>query len=895
MSRNIGKIASIGLFFLLIDGYLNAAPTPSPTTPKDLVITVNSMAVSSRIGGAYHEVFDSTVPVDVIKDNGQSSASFASNDINREEYKVIRLILRRTGDYTGTDPCDGTTQLPLPGEDMDNILLPGGSGSDITINYAEPHPVTGLPAGFVRIQHFTVSSDPINFRLVFKASNGVICASDDPPIDTIIGDQTLLDGPKGIGLLKDPTDPNNDEIIVTNSINSTMGIFKRNRVNSTGDTPKLPVSGLDTPLGLYVDTTNNEIGVVNNGAVTGNASVTIYSLNYDTANLWNVVSTPIRTITGTNTGLSNPGGIYLDSTNIPNEILVGNGLNNSVTFYDRTIPGNVAPIRTLIGSNTGLSSPCGFYVDGTNNEIAVTNNVKSSVTFYDRTAVLANFVGQLIGGPVSGAGTTVGSSDSLTVQINHDTPQTISFTASTNGTEIASQIQTQVRKLVSGNSNVPQSAYDNFTASFDINTNQYTLISGAPGVTGFESSVVVTNGTTGTKADDFMLSSTTNPSVTGVSDTAPLQTLAGSNTGLSNPCGIYLDTTNNEIGVANSGNNTITIYKLVDITASTDGNVAPRRTIRGSDTGLSNPVGIYLDSPRDEIGVADSGNNSITFNKRDGTGVQMKELPVLVNPSDQQQLLIQYYYTGTVNPSTGVVDDPTNVTSDGYAFNWKITDPQLRQPGDASSASVVPPQLVQFVGADGLTYSSLSLGCAVLTNFLIDDLTTNCPPTPLINQPFPVPAGSYLIPAKLFGQTVVTKINLEATPLDPAQFPRPIPSLANLNQGQIGWQYWDDNAKVYLTNIPPPPLIFSQQIQISLKKNIDQYLFGPPPGQPCYTQVAGNAQTLVYSSSSMAPDITSRSDVKNNGCAIQLTDIDTFTFTVTDALGTKYIYRWKPE
>jgi hypothetical protein len=857
--------------------------------------------------------------VDVIKSTGQSNSAFASNDVEKSEYKVIRLVLKRKGDYSGPNPCGGGDT-----SGTENILLPGGSGGDITINYAEPHPVTGLPAGYVRIQHFTVSSDPLNFRLVFLASNGIICASDDPP-SIIIGPNTQLDNPTGIGLLKDPSDSNNDEIIVANSHSSSLEIYRRNDrknpgdANATGDAKyRQSISGvntnLDTPFGLFVglDTLNNpsEIGVVNNGAVSGNASVTVYSLSMtnDPFNRWTVNSTPIQTITGTNTELSNPGGIYLDSTH--DEILVANGLNNSVTFYNRTDDGNVAPIRTLIGSNTGLSSPCGFYMDTTNNEIGVTNNAKGSVTFYDRGDLLAAFVGQLIGGSVSAAGINVNSGDSLTVQLNGDPAQPIQFdtTVLNDGTKVAAQIQKLVRAISPGNP-----IYDNFTASFDINTNQYTLTSGAAGA---NSSVIVTNGATGAKGDEFML--TTGAMHTGVSNAAPLRTLVGSNTGLSNPCGIYLDTANNEIGVANSGNSTITIFNRQSIIDNTDAttkiaNIPPIRTIRGSDTGLSNPVGIYLDPDpvRDEIGVTNNGNDSITFNKRDGTGLQMKELPVLVNPSDQQQLLLQYYYTGNVNPSTGVVDNPTGIATDGYAFNWKITDPNLRQPGDASAAVLMPP--VSMVLAPGpcpvdLTNGecivpSLTFGCAVLTNFLVLDLTTNCGSTPLITSPFPAESGSYLIPAKLLGQTVVTKINLSTTTLTPNQFPRPIPILKKdpiatpLAEGKILWDYVgetiDENG-VKLPQAGQPPIIFSQQIQISLKKHIDQYLFGPPPGQPCYTQVAGNAQTLVYSSSSLTPDIREVDDVKNNGCTIQLTDIDTLTFTVTDAMGTKFIYRWKP-
>jgi hypothetical protein len=59
---------------------------------------------------------------------------------------------------------------------------------------------------------------------------------------------------------------------------------------------------------------------------------------------------------------------------------------------------------------------------------------------------------------------------------------------------------------------------------------------------------------------------------------------------LNNSRGVALDLTNNELFVANaSPGNTITVYSR---TAS--GNTAPLRTLSGAATGLSNPIGIAL-------------------------------------------------------------------------------------------------------------------------------------------------------------------------------------------------------------------------------------------------------------------------------------------------------------
>ena len=110
----------------------------------------------------------------------------------------------------------------------------------------------------------------------------------------------------------------------------------------------------------------------------GNNSVTVYSrtASGNTA--------PIRTLSGAATGLSSPIGLTVDRVN--NELLVANIGNNSITVYSRTASGNTAPIRTLSGAATGLNGPEGLAVDTVNGELVVANFSGSSVTVYSRTA-----------------------------------------------------------------------------------------------------------------------------------------------------------------------------------------------------------------------------------------------------------------------------------------------------------------------------------------------------------------------------------------------------------------------------------------------------------------------------------------------------------------------------
>jgi DNA-binding beta-propeller fold protein YncE len=128
----------------------------------------------------------------------------------------------------------------------------------------------------------------------------------------------------------------------------------------------------------------------------------------------------------------------------------------------------------------------------------------------------------------------------------------------------------------------------------------------------------------------------------------PLRTLRGPKTGLGDPHGVFLDGKNNEIVVANHGNQggretppgdapprqrgsrvsqpppfvggrfdepSITVYN-----ADAKGDVAPIRKIQGAKTGLNWPMAIDVDGTRNEIAVANNGDSSIRIFRRTDAG-----------------------------------------------------------------------------------------------------------------------------------------------------------------------------------------------------------------------------------------------------------------------------------
>jgi sugar lactone lactonase YvrE len=68
---------------------------------------------------------------------------------------------------------------------------------------------------------------------------------------------------------------------------------------------------------------------------------------------------PIRSISGSNTEIDGPNGIALDSDD---NVYVTDYFTNSVTEYVKNANGNVAPIRTISGSSTLLDEPVGLTV-----------------------------------------------------------------------------------------------------------------------------------------------------------------------------------------------------------------------------------------------------------------------------------------------------------------------------------------------------------------------------------------------------------------------------------------------------------------------------------------------------------------------------------------------------
>ena len=98
-------------------------------------------------------------------------------------------------------------------------------------------------------------------------------------------------------------------------------------------------------------------------------------------------------------------------------------------------------------------------------------------------------------------------------------------------------------------------------------------------------------------------------------DTAPIRVITGANTQLNWPTGLFVDSERGELYVANDGANSILVFDTM-----ADGNAAPKRVLAGPQTKLHYPSSIFVDVENDELWVANFGNHRATVYPRTAEG-----------------------------------------------------------------------------------------------------------------------------------------------------------------------------------------------------------------------------------------------------------------------------------
>ncbi len=191
------------------------------------------------------------------------------------------------------------------------------------------------------------------------------------PARTISGSSTGLDWPANL------TVDQSGKVFVANSDNggSSPSITVYAAGASGNATPMQTIggsnTGLSSPYGVALDSSEN-VYVANCGSspYEDEGSITVYAAGAN----GNVA--PIASISGSQTFLACPQDVALDSAG---NIYVAN--SGSVTVYTAGASGNVAPIRTIQGARTKLDDATGIAVDAAG-KIYVANRAAASITVY---------------------------------------------------------------------------------------------------------------------------------------------------------------------------------------------------------------------------------------------------------------------------------------------------------------------------------------------------------------------------------------------------------------------------------------------------------------------------------------------------------------------------------
>jgi DNA-binding beta-propeller fold protein YncE len=96
---------------------------------------------------------------------------------------------------------------------------------------------------------------------------------------------------------------------------------------------------------------------------------------------------------------------------------------------------------------------------------------------------------------------------------------------------------------------------------------------------------------------------------------APLRIISGPRTQLNWPTGLFVDSDREELYVANDGGNSILVFHT-----DAQGDAAPIRVLKGPKTQLFYPSSVFIDTKNDEMWVANFGNHRATVYPRTASG-----------------------------------------------------------------------------------------------------------------------------------------------------------------------------------------------------------------------------------------------------------------------------------
>ena len=533
------------------------APVTVPTGSIELTGRIKPVSTNSISGTATPDSITLTIDQAAISTDGNAYETIVEGPIDQKiDAQMPPIIGEKSGLLTGT-----YKSLKLSVSKM-------AWGANWT--FSNPSPCDGAVTGSASGSQDLSTRPVLYFKTADLGGNTILHYQNTPPLSGYAGDGDhpfLL--PASIQVLKDETTMVN----LVLGADYTLGCSHLSAFNFTASDPTpsnsdvIPlreIVGSATELfgssGLTVDTDRSQL-VVANGVT---SSLAAYSLG-DANN-----AIPLRLILGSRTKLNDPVAVALylglnPSTKQPDhngdEYIVLNRSNDSVVTFAWNDSGNATPLRTIWGGFTGLSKPTGLALnsdpfgdgDPAKDEFLVANSGNDSITSYTRLGNADTFPLVTLQGSLTELNGACG--------IGIDKQDHEVFVTNKNNNTIT------VYDL-----------YDLDASRNIIDQNTDTVL--------------------------------TSPHI----NIPPLLTI-NSPSGLSSPCGIVVGSDNSELIVANSGNNSVSVFNLAALQADIqDPNtsavtVGVKRSIAGVNTGLIEPTSVQLNAG--ELWVSHAGGQVV--------------------------------------------------------------------------------------------------------------------------------------------------------------------------------------------------------------------------------------------------------------------------------------------
>jgi sugar lactone lactonase YvrE len=276
------------------------------------------------------------------------------------------------------------------------IVITGLNGAPAIISGFELHPASGATSGPVEYVYVSNPYDA-SVKVYAFGSTGTL---NEAPVAIIEGSETGLGYPSGIAL------DGSGKVYVANSGSASVTVYPADPAGTLNERPlatlTLPGSSF-VPTNVALDAAGN-IYVSNAGYP--NPGIVVYA-----AHPTGTVSTPIATIGGNLTTLSEPEGVAVDASG---KIYVAD--QNGVKIFAANTSANLneSPIATIGGGATGLYSCWGIALD-TSGKIYVVNQFGNYGSF---SVFAPNPSGSVTTAPVASVrGVTIGSSAAFTAAL----------------------------------------------------------------------------------------------------------------------------------------------------------------------------------------------------------------------------------------------------------------------------------------------------------------------------------------------------------------------------------------------------------------------------------------------------------------------------------------------